>query len=213
MNYLPICVSARSCGGDLAEIDQALSGEVSSQRGWLILVKHALTAIANVVDLERLVRPMYRDHPELSQVYKPSQVRFELAKYARNILVGHNNPALVAKAFEWRPEMMILLFKKDHTADYLLDLFLLEAAINTFVDRGGKSRVFDTETDLAYHPEWERFLTYLADVVRGAMTFVRQVGDAALGYLENPGEFIDMQLYIKAGGTKFEYISSPKGRR
>jgi len=206
LNHLHICAAARLAHGDLFEIDRQLTGGHDLNGQWVLLVKQALIAVANLTDLELTVRRIYKEQPEVSAEYKKWQRQFDFAKYVRNILVGHTNPALIEKAIEWKPELYSLLGEDDENARLLINVFLLETAINTYVGDDEKHLVFEEDTDLVYQPDWRRFLGFLGDVVRGGIAFLALL----IGVLELPAKPSDaerMEFFKKAGLTTFKRIT------
>lgn len=169
---LHVLAAARIAHADLTEIDRQLRADAPADDHFVVLVKQALITVANLVDLEAGVRSFYQRHPKVSEEFKRWRRQFEFAKYVRNILVGHTNPALVAKAVEWKPELRTLLLVEDPGASLLVNLGLLETAINTYVDDAEKHLLFDGDTDLGYPPDWTRFLMFLTEIVRGGLSFL-----------------------------------------
>jgi len=178
----------------------------------VLLVKLALVSVANLADLELTVREIYRQHPEVSVEYKKWSKQFEFAKYVRNIFVGHTNDALIAKAIEWKPELLSLLASDEDKARFLVNLFVFEAALNTYVDDKEAHLVFDGDTDLMYPPDWKRFLIFLTDIVRGGLAFLAALIKAAREDipLAPEGEEL-MSLYVKAGRATFRRITKSGG--
>jgi hypothetical protein len=208
MNPLHVCASARLAHSDLLEIDRQLveEGELGGQ--WILLVKLALISVANLTDLELTIRQMYKEHPEISVEFKKSSKQFGFAKYIRNILVGHTNDALIAEAIAWKPELHSLLVSDDEKASFLVNLFILETALNTYVDDKEKHLVFEGDTDLLYPPDWQRFLGFLTEIVRGGMAFLIALIDAARGDIPPAPDGTDlMMLYAEAGRMTFRRIT------
>lgn len=114
MEFVHIAISARLAHGDLVAADGALEADPGDHSVRLILVKQLLVSCANVADLELICRALYKEHPAISEIITPHRRNFEFAKYIRNIAVGHVNPALSQKAFEWRPELNLVLEKHVH---------------------------------------------------------------------------------------------------
>src|SRR5690606_15697343 len=99
-------------------------------------------------------------------------------KYLRNVYVGHIDPRLICKAYEWRPEMRALPEQRDLAATLLLNIYVLETAINTYVAPDGSHGMFPSETDLVYPPDMERFCTWLSGAVRLAIKITDALGEA-----------------------------------
>jgi hypothetical protein len=212
MNYLHLCLSARLLQGDLIVIDRQLSAHEGSDQGWFVLTKTALIAAANLVDLERSVRRMYKEFPELATTYKSYEKQFEFAKYLRNKLVGHTEDRLLDKAIEWRPELLYLIGKDDEAATYIINLFILETAINTYVDQNGKHKVLDSETDLVIPDDRAKFLICLTDIVRGGIDFLAKLIVTARIHITEPPDNFEhkMILAMKAGKTEFKFLTKDR---
>lgn len=206
MDHVHIVISARLAHGDLVAADAALEGAPSDHGVRLIFLKHLLVSCANVTDLELICRPLYKDHPAISEVITPHRRNFEFAKYIRNIAVGHVNPALSHKTLEWRPELNAVLTQPGAPAEVFLSYAVLETAINTFVD-DERHRIFDSDTDLAYSPDLTRFLNFLGATVHVGIAYCEAVAAAALKRANLP-DFNEnwLELSAKAGATDFAYI-------
>jgi len=205
---LHICAAARLAQADLIEVDRQLSAKHNLDGQWVLLVKLALVSVANLDDLEKAVRPIYVRHPGVSVEYKKFAKHFGFAKYVRNILVGHTNEHLIAKSIEWKPELRSLLLESRPDAAFLTNLFILETAINTYVDQAEKHLIFDSETDLVYPPDWHRFLTFLEQVVRGGLGFLGALIEAVQAEIPPSPHGDELKkLYEAAGQTTFRRIT------
>lgn len=207
MDFVHIAISARLAHGDLVAADAALEAGPTDHGIRLILVKQLLVSCANVTDLELNCRPLYKEHPAISEIITPHRRNFEFAKYIRNIAVGHVNPALSQKTLEWRPELNAVLQKPGPPAEAFLGYAVLESAINTFVDRE-RHRIFDGDTDLAYPPDLSRFLNFLGSTVHVGIAYCNAVAAAALEHADLPDYNKNLlELSAKAGATEFTFIT------
>jgi len=201
-------IKAKLLQADLKEIDQQLSQGGFKNMGSMLLVKQSLLTISNLVDLELSVRVIYKQYPILSEIYRRHEAKYRFAKYLRNKFVGHVKQELILKAIEWRPELRYLLRSSDdaNTA-FAFNLFALETAINTYVNPDGSHQLFESETDLIYPPDLDRFLKYLSDSVRSAINYLHALAEA----LGESVEMLDpakqnLEHWIIAAKTKFQFI-------
>jgi hypothetical protein len=212
-DYQHVCCAAQIALEDLEEIERQLSRAGELDAHWLLLVKQCLVAIANMADLERTIRSMYKANPELSAAFRAHQNVYEFAKYVRNQMIGHVSPDLIDKAIEWKPELHWLLQDSHDKANILINLYVLETALNTYVDEDEKHLVFEGDTDLSYPPDWQRFLGWLTSLTREGIAFLKAVVKAAQASLPLPPSQNSpeaLKLFTSAGATKFSRIT--KGR-
>lgn len=210
MDYVHILVAARLAQADLKTADEALEASPDFPMR-LVLMRHLLVAIANVADLEVSVRSLYQKHPALSGTIGPHRKALDFAKYLRNISVGHLNQGVAAKAVEWRPELNKLLREDEPSALALAAFMVLETAINTYVV-DEEHRFFESETDLMYPPDLQRFHNFLGQTVHASLRFIERLANVAI----NEGKLADYDatwhdLALKAGQTDFQFLT--KGRR
>jgi hypothetical protein len=213
INYFHACCAARVALDDLIEVERQLSQADQLNSHWLLLVKQCLIAVANLTDLERTIRALYKSNPEISSEFKSRKKEFEFAKYVRNKMVGHMEPELIEKAIEWKPELNWLLHDNDEKASVSVNLVILETALNTYVGRDQKHLVFEGDSDLAYPPDWQRFLGWLTAIVRDGIKFLELVVSVAQKQLPTPPDKNSseaMTLFVKAGNTTFHMITKSR---
>ena len=202
---------SRVIHGDLMAADTEMTGQVGPTGTWIPFLKTALMSLGDLSDLESQLRSLYRDHPNLGEAMKRIEVDLRFAKYLRNVFVGHLNDELITKTYEWRPELRNLPKIREANGTIMLNLFVLETAINTYVATDGTHGMFSSETDLVYPPDMERFSTWLSDTVRSAIKACDLLGYITHSAIAPLGEHPDMLDAFKAAGlTEFSRIK--KGR-
>ena len=205
---LELLIHAEVIRGDLANADEHFSSvSVTSSTG-LLHLKMAFIALANLADFEPLVRPSYKVHSDPSALLKPIRKNLEFAKYLRNKVVGHIHPQLVPKALEWAPTLRHIPGRLQKSFGALMvNLCLFETAINTYVDDAGSHKLFDSETDLMYPPDSQRFFDFLQETVRGSIAYLESLTAFWGPRLVPPnGDPFDLELALSAGRTKFQFL-------
>ncbi|MCF3592913.1 hypothetical protein LZG00_02755 [Rhodobacteraceae bacterium LMO-12] len=186
------------------------------QKGLLLSIAHvkiAFLAFHNLCDFERSIRYKYADHRELSELFDKCRSNAEFFSYLRNKFTGQLTDDLIEKSLEWKPEISLTL-GREHDSDIILiyNFWLLETAINTYVDAEGNHKVFDSETDLMYPPDFKRFESALTTTVDQAVEFLSAVEAIFKPFVSSPTtEEEKMELFQKAGLTNFYYLK--KGGR
>jgi len=180
-------------------------------KGWLSF-KQMVISLSQIQELEKMLRPLYKEHEDLSTGFKNIKKDLEFVVYIRNKFASHSLQGLMNKTFEWRPETISMVSTDHETMPLLLNLFVLETAINTYVTREGKHKHFESNTDLVYQPDFLRF-----------MEFVDTIVDESVEYLEGLLAFFDEQVehvpmddlggsgaWFKAAMTSFQYLRKGK---
>lgn len=194
--------------GDLTAVDTHFTQVGVTDLNGIIQLKAAFVALANVADFELTVRPTYKTQPEPSAIIRPLLKNLTFAKYLRNKVVGHIHPELVAKAIEWQPTLRAAPGHLDAPEFVVLvNLWLLETAINTYVEPDGRHKIFDTETDVFYPPNWSRFMEFLKATIRGSIAYLQRLYDLWAPTLPKPtpGK-VDVEAVIRAGQTEFKFL-------
>lgn len=201
-------IAARLLQADLSAVDGRFSEVGISDMAGIVCLKNAFLALANMVDFERTVRDLYKEHRTISAVFSENQSNYEFAKYLRNKFVGHIHPELVEKAIEWKPELRYIAAQMDDPKIMLLvNIFVLETAINTYVGEDGKHKLFESETDLVYPPDWKRFVDYLEISIRSAIRYLGDLCGVLNAAVDHPAaDQFDFELWAKAGKTDFGFL-------
>lgn len=208
-NFMEQYIKANMIKADLVEVDKQLSksGAFKDMTS-MLLIKHSLISIANFVDFELTIRHIYKDNPELSIEYKKLFTEYDFAKYLRNKFVGHIKQELIEKAIEWKPELRYSLNRVDEDdIMFIFNIFILETAINTYVDVNGKHKYFDSDTDLVYPPDNKRFLIFLSTTIRSAIEYLSDLSSVLskdIVMLNKDKQ--QMEHWIAAAKTEFKYI-------
>lgn len=187
-----------------------------NRKGLILSIAHVKTAFLafhNLCEFEKSIRAMYADHRQLSRSFDECRANAEFFSYLRNKFTGHITDDLIDKTLEWKPELPLTL-DRDHDAGIILmyNYWLLETAINTYVDSEGNHKVFDSETDLMYPPDFKRFENTLTTTIDQATKFLSAVEAIFKPTVSSPAsEEEKMELFMKAGLTDFAFLTK-KGR-
>ena len=201
-------IAARLLQADLSAIDRHFSEVGITDMAGIVHLKNAFLALANMVDFERTVRDLYKENKALSATFSENQRNYEFAKYLRNKFVGHIHSELIEKAIEWKPELRYLADHMDDQENMLVvNIFVLETAINTYVGEDGKHKVFESETDLVYPPDWKRFVDYLEASIRSAIQYLGNLCSVLSAAIDHPPQDqFDFEIWAKAGKTDFSFL-------
>jgi hypothetical protein len=212
MNYRHICIAGMLAHHGLKTAHEALEFGAESVSMRLLLMRHIMMEIANVADLASIAVGLHKNHPDLSEIYRPVKKALEFFKYIRNVYIGHFVPDLTDKTFEWIPFTNALVGSDDHDKQWLASWFALETAINTYADPDTGHKIFVSDTDLNYPPDHTRFLNYLGETTHGSLAYVARLIQISRTKFETPDVHADMLELAKiAGQTEFSVLT--KGKR
>lgn len=202
-------IRAQILRADLIAIDDSFTEKGLPNIEAILLLKQAFIAVANFSEFENSIRAIYPSNPELSALYKGFSKECEFAKYLRNKFAGHIKQELINKSIEWKPEIRMFLENMDDgKVMHMVNLFILETAINTYVNADGNHRIFDSETDLMYPPDNTRFLIFLTNVIRSTIKYLNMyielTNQNMKGEIEDSGNI--KKHALKAGKTAFNFI-------
>lgn len=202
-------LQAEIYAADLRVVDDHFTAIGITDLNGMLHLKSSLVTLANVCDFESSIRSSYKDYAEPASVFQPLRKQFELAKYLRNKFIGHIHPELLKKTVEWQPMLRNLLPSVgDPKIMLLVNLWLLETAINTYVQADGTHKVFNSETDLMYPPDWDRFAKFLQSTIQGGIEFVcllrEHWGPKIMS--SQPEQSFNLEAALQAGRTKFKYL-------
>lgn len=212
MDYRHICTAGMVAHHDLAIVHEALEENTSGLSMFVVLSRHLILEMGNVADLASISGGLYKDHRELSELHNPIRKNLEFFKYIRNIYVGHFVPDLTEKTFEWMPQTYMAIGSDDVGKQNLVSLFALETAINTYADPETGHKIFSSDTDLAYPPDYRRFCDFMGETVVATLSYLKKLIDVSASYVAIPDFERDMlQLAMTAGKTDFSKLT--KGKR
>ncbi len=101
-----------------------------------------------------------RDNDELSVTQKKLIPLLEFMNHLRNKMSGHLDDEVLNKVIQWEPSLFeIEVVNQEQLHACLIYKTLLESAINTYV--AGNSKVFTTEIDVFFQPDWDCFVSFL----------------------------------------------------
>lgn len=202
-------IHAEIVRADLTLVDTRFTSIGIGDPEGMLHLKVAFIALANVADFEPQARPSYKEHPEPAAIMKELKRNLEFAKYLRNKVVGHLHPELIPKAIEWQPMFRRMPGQFDRPGMALIaNLWLLETAINTYVNQAGKHKVFETETDLMYPPDWVRFRDFLEVTIRGSLGHLKSLVAYWAPRVAAPMDApFDLEFALKAGKTDFKFLA------
>lgn len=172
-------------------------------------IKTAFLAFHNLCELEKTLQSKYKDHPELCAKFDKFRLEANFFSYLRNKFTGHLTDDLIDKTLEWQPFILFTLNRDyDPTSILLYNFWLLETAINTYVDGSGKQKVFEGDTDLVYPPDKERFEKTLLRSIELASDFLSSLESILKSTISPPTLEKDLfKLAMKAGQTEFTYLT------
>lgn len=201
-------IKARLLNADLIEIDRLFKDANLKNMLTIILLKQSFVTVANLVDFELTVRAIYAEHRELSSIYDKTSKENEFIKYLRNKFVGHIKLELLTKAIEWKPELKYMIKNIDDPEFmFVCNLWILETAINTYVNSDGTHKIFDSEIDFIYPPDIERFLIFFTQVIKSSIKYLNALINILNSEIKSSDKIVENDKDWRiAANTNFKYL-------
>ena len=181
---------------------------IDFEKEFFLILKNTLISISNFSDFELELRFLYSENRDICKIYSSISKNIEFFKYLRNKYVGHLKKELIEKAIEWRPE---LLYSNLIEHSVIINLYILETAINSYCNEEGKNKIFESDTDLIYPPDLDRFYKYLQETIEKSSEYLEGIIKLLKSKIElkDPNK-IDYSDFIEAGKTQFKFIKKTK---
>lgn len=188
---------------DISSYHQSLNNEDDWSKK-MRLFKNCFVALDIFRDSFRSFSSLLSDNTDLSDKARDLKKRLLFINHIRNIISGHLAENLLEKAVQWEPYIFSCEVKENESAQlFLAYKTLLESAINSFIDKESKQKVFNTEIDLLYPPNQTLFFNYVGGLNIDSIYLLGEV----LKILRDKIVFLDKKAvliaYAKAGDTDF----------
>jgi hypothetical protein len=186
----------------------------ASKNTWFIFLKQALVILTNLHDSEKEIRNFYQDISGLSEIYKKILRELKFARYIRNKFIGHIHNGLIQKAIEWRPELITMVHNHNsNEKNFIVNLFVLETLINTYVDEDGRHLYFKGDLDLLYPKDFRKFITMIDKSVKIGLEFTNFFLESTFVKPNtNSSNEKAYEMFFKAGETEFNYLKKSNKR-
>lgn len=207
--YRILYIKAILINNDIFEGKKIGTKNIDFEKDFFLILKNTLIIISNFSDFELELRFLYSENPNISRIYTSISKNIEFFKYLRNKYVGHLKKELIEKAIEWRPE---LLYSNTMEHSTIINLYLLETAINSYCNGEGKNKIFESDIDLFYQPDLNSFYKYLQETIEKSSEYLEGIIKLLKSkmQLKDPNK-IDYSDFIEAGKTQFKFIKKTNG--
>lgn len=201
-------VNFRMVQSDLNCISESFKGH-PTLASRVLLIKSSLTCLTNLLDSESKIRLAYKESGMLSKKFSEIKKGLQFCKYLRNVFAAHIDKDLLSLALQWKPELKVMLAEFGSEAEsYLISVFVLETAINSYSDESGH-RFFSSEIDLAF--DHHQFSNFLIDLINSSLDYL----ESLIVILRDLSEIdkvqdLTMECFTKAAEVEFKKIK--KGR-
>jgi hypothetical protein len=190
---------------ELKYFDKLLSETIVDLESWLTKLRttrSVFLTLNNVSDAVNKIR--VGDPKEFTAKTRALRKELVFANHFRNRGIGHLDNTLLKRAVQWRPQLFYEN-TKDNEVFKIIESHqvIIEACTNSFIDKNGIQKVFETEIDLMYPPDEKLFFGYLNKLVFDSISWLEEAGDLLLEDIEHHGEDELHELAAIAGQTNF----------
>lgn len=190
---------------ELLHFDKELSKSISDAEGWVLklrTIRGVFLTLNNVKDIaDRLQIDSANEFVNRTRILRKNLI---FANHFRNRGIGHLDDTLLERTAQWSPQIFHEATKHDESYKIIeAQRTIIESCINSFINKDGVQKVFDTEIDLMYPPNAEQFLSYLSELVKEALTWLSEAADGLLNNIKHHTDEDIRELAAVAGQTSF----------
>jgi hypothetical protein len=184
--------------------------ELKSENDWkkkLRLFKNCFIALDIFRDSFKYFNFLLQERNDLKMQARSLKKRLEFINHLRNLISGHLEEKLLEKAVQWGP-IIFIEGNKDNITNQALFTYktLIESAINSFIDKESKQKIFNTEIDLLYPPDLTLFYNYVENLNIDSISFLFEI----ITILKDKIEWWEndklLEMAHQAGRTDFKLI-------
>jgi len=131
--------------------------------------------------------------------------RLSFINHFRNKAVGHLDDLLLERAAQWAPALFSVEVKDNEKYQIMeSQRVIVESAVNSFLNEEGTQKVFNTEIDLMYPPDFEKFYDYLWNTVTDSISWLSDSLSIVSSQIRYHSEDEIKEMSSIAGQTEFE---------
>ncbi|RTE64268.1 hypothetical protein EH243_18265 [Amphritea opalescens] len=194
---------------ELQSFDTLLSEAITDADTWLSKLRATrgvFLTLNNVKDIADRLR--INGSTEFTLSTRSLRKDLMFANHFRNRGIGHLNDILLKRAAQWSPQIFYESFK-DNNSFKLIEAHrtIIESCINSYIDKDGRQKVFDTEIDLMYPPDAKQFYSYLSALVTKSVNWLNEASKIILSLIVHHTNEEIQELAAIAGQTNFDLKS------
>ncbi|WP_141374174.1 hypothetical protein [Pseudomonas aeruginosa] len=199
---------------ELIAFDISLSQKKEELQDLINWLRHTISSFVTLKNLYDIAKTsQISNDPKFCKKTRNLRKNLEFINHIRNKTAGHMDPHLVERAVQWTPEIFLASTETEDTAEALNHRIfycykgLLESAINSFLSKDKRQKIFNHEIDISYPPDQKEFYIFLKDIITISIEWI----DTAIPFIEANGIFHERsaitELGCLAGQTNFDLKS------
>ena len=190
---------------ELQNFDTLLSEAISDTDSWLSKLRATrgvFLTLNNVKDAADRVR--VEGSAEFTLKTRALRKDLIFANHFRNRGIGHLNDTLLKRAAQWSPQIFNESSKENDSFKLIeAQRTIIESCINSYIDKGGKQKLFGNEIDLMYPPDAEQFYSYLFTLVNESIDWLNEAAEILFCCIDHHTDDEIQELAAIAGQTNF----------
>jgi hypothetical protein len=197
---------------DLKYFHNMLSLEAKDSDSWIAKLRNTrqvFLILNNVQDMAHKVN--LRGSEEYIAQTRQLRKTLSFINHFRNKAVGHLDKTLFERAVQWHPMLFSSEFKKYDECQIMEgNRAVIEASINSFLDEEGIQKIFRTEIDLMYPPDFNIFYEYLWKAVTESIDWLSLSLSIASSEIKYHDQNEIFEIAAVAGLTEFDLKKESK---
>lgn len=190
---------------ELQHFDEILSGAITDAGSWLMKLRATRSVFLTLNNVKDAVgKIQIEGSREFVIKTRALKKNLRFANHFRNRGIGHLDDSLLKRAAQWSPQIFYES-SKDNDVFKLVEAqrAIIESCINSFIDKDGVRKIFDSEIDLMYPPDANQFYSYLSKLVNETIAWLSEATEIIFKSIDLHTDKEIRELASIAGQTNF----------
>lgn len=206
-----LCIKTKLVLYDLKYVDKQLEKHKIKEYQFYAALKQLFVTLDNIkgiISNKTLYEIIKKDESILSLMRK-NRKDDQFYNHLRNKIGGHLSDSVIRKTIQWHPEIFSegKTYRKD--TSWAINFFLLEMAVNTYVDKDGNHKIF--KYDLDFMIQSGKFFEHLENFVSANIKLLNKIQNKLFTVIDR-FEIISWEDLIKEASKTNFFIKKKLGK-
>lgn len=201
-----LCIKTKLILYDLKYIDKQLGKFKSRKYQFYVILKQLFVLLDNIkgITSNTALNNLIKKDKSIISLRRKINKDSRFYEHIRNKIGGHLDDSIIKKTMQWHPELFA--GEQTHRKDtsWILNFFLLEMAVNTYVDKEGNHKIFNYDLDFMIQDG--KFFEHLENFVSDNLQLLNKIKNKLFTIIDK-FEIISWEDLIKEAAKTDFYIN------